>query len=128
MLYGIPASLLISGAIFPIGVIIYWVTNNLFTLAQQQWVLRKYPPPPSMTKASKPSGGAGTRSGGGSRSGGGAGKSQVQPVKAGGLFNRAKANGSQPETKPAVEPKALAPKPGAKPVNPKKGRPAKRRG
>jgi YidC/Oxa1 family membrane protein insertase len=45
MLYGIPASLLISGAIFPIGVIIYWVTNNLFTLAQQQWVLRKYPPP-----------------------------------------------------------------------------------
>ena len=45
MLYGIPASLLISGAIFPIGVIIYWVTNNLFTLGQQQWVLRKFPPP-----------------------------------------------------------------------------------
>src|SRR3954452_3736878 len=45
MLYGIPLSLLISGSLFPIGVIIYWVTNNLFTLAQQQWVLRKYPPP-----------------------------------------------------------------------------------
>src|SRR5689334_6256749 len=40
MLYGIPASLLISGALFPIGVIIYWVTNNLFTLGQQQWVLQ----------------------------------------------------------------------------------------
>src|SRR5690348_5440685 len=45
MLYGIPLSLLISGALFPIGVIIYWVTNNLFTLGQQQWVLRKFPPP-----------------------------------------------------------------------------------
>src|SRR5205085_1207110 len=46
MLYGIPLSLLISGSLFPIGVIIYWVTNNLFTLSQQQWVLRKFPPPP----------------------------------------------------------------------------------
>jgi len=46
MLYGIPVSLLVSGSLFPIGVIIYWVTNNLFTLAQQQWVLRKFPPPP----------------------------------------------------------------------------------
>lgn len=44
MLYGFPLSLLISGAIFPIGVIIYWVVQNLFSLAQQQWVLRKYPP------------------------------------------------------------------------------------
>ncbi|MER5456527.1 membrane protein insertase YidC [Micromonospora sp. NPDC002389] len=45
MLYGIPFSLLVSGLIFPIGVIIYWVTTNLFSLAQQTWVLRKYPPP-----------------------------------------------------------------------------------
>jgi YidC/Oxa1 family membrane protein insertase len=44
MLYGIPFSLLISGLIFPIGVIIYWVTTNLFTLGQQMWVLRTYPP------------------------------------------------------------------------------------
>ncbi|GAB3949775.1 hypothetical protein GCM10027614_49110 [Micromonospora vulcania] len=54
MLYGIPASLLISGAIFPIGVIIYWVTNNLFTLGQQQWVLRKFPPPVTAKKATTP--------------------------------------------------------------------------
>lgn len=44
MLYGIPASLLFSGGIFPIGVILYWVVTNLFSLGQQQWVLRKYPP------------------------------------------------------------------------------------
>ncbi|WP_341721286.1 membrane protein insertase YidC [Micromonospora sp. FIMYZ51] len=45
MLYGIPLSLLVSGLIFPIGVIIYWVITNLFSLGQQTWVLRKYPPP-----------------------------------------------------------------------------------
>jgi YidC/Oxa1 family membrane protein insertase len=44
MLYGIPVSLLLSGWYFPIGVIIYWVTQNLISLGQQQWVLRKYPP------------------------------------------------------------------------------------
>ncbi len=41
-----------------------------------------------------------------------------------------KSNGKQPEaTKPTVDGKALAPKPGAKPVNPKRagGRPAKRK-
>lgn len=116
MLYGIPASLLISGAIFPIGVIIYWVTNNLFTLGQQQWVLRKFPPPAMPGKPTKPAAGTG------------AGRGPVQPAKSGGLFGRSKANGARPETKPAIDTKALAPKPGAKPVKPKKGRPAKRQG
>src|SRR5262245_49578644 len=45
MLYGIPVSLLLSGWYFPIGVIVYWVTQNLFSLGQQYWVLHKYPPP-----------------------------------------------------------------------------------
>src|SRR5918998_4538371 len=61
MLYGIPLSLLVSGALFPIGVVIYWVTNNLFTLAQQQWVLRKFPPPPmpgGKAGSARPSGGS----------------------------------------------------------------------
>lgn len=113
MLYGIPASLLFSGAIFPIGVIIYWVVNNLFSLGQQQWVLRKYPPPPM---AKKP---------------GAAGKDA--PVRKGpppkGPAAKAKggpsSNGSA-GAEPAVDGKALAPKPGAKPVNPKKRGPAKR--
>lgn len=107
MLYGIPVSLLVSGSIFPIGVIIYWVTNNLFTLAQQQWVLRKFPPPPTAKT------GAAARTGG-------------QPAKTGGLLGGRKA---QPAAKaPAAAPKVAGPKPGAKPVNPKKSRPAKRQG
>ncbi|WP_018585516.1 membrane protein insertase YidC [Salinispora arenicola] len=120
MLYGIPASLLISGAIFPIGVIIYWVTNNMFTLAQQQWVLRKFPPPPNVTK----SGTTTTTSARGA----------AQPAKSGGLFGRGKTT-PPAATKPAA-PKVAGPKPGAKPTNPKKGqsaspkksRPAKRQG
>jgi YidC/Oxa1 family membrane protein insertase len=124
MLYGIPASLLISGSLFPIGVIIYWVTNNLFTLAQQQWVLRKFPPPPMAGKpgaagSSRPAPSAGKAVG---KTGGNAPKSPVQPGRSGGLFGKK----PQPEPeKPVVDTKALAPKPGAKPVNPKKGaRPA----
>jgi len=124
MLYGIPLSLLVSGSLFPIGVIIYWVTNNLFTLSQQQWVLRKFPPP--QMNGTKP---AATRSAGGSAAAktGSTAKnakgSPVQPARTGGLFGR-KAAEPEPQS-PVVDTKALAPKPGAKPVNPKKGaRPA----
>jgi len=87
MLYGVPVSLLFSGAIFPLGVIIYWVTTNLFSLGQQQWVLRKFPPPPTPGKAGTP---------------------------------------VAKTAEEIAEAKALAPKPGAKPVNPKKGGQAKR--
>jgi YidC/Oxa1 family membrane protein insertase len=45
MLYGIPAPLIISAVAFPLGLIIYWTTSNLFSLGQQMWVLKKYPPP-----------------------------------------------------------------------------------
>ena len=54
MLYGVPVSLLVSGLIFPIGVIVYWVTTNLFSLGQQMWVLRKYPPPAAVGTAQPP--------------------------------------------------------------------------
>jgi len=123
MLYGIPLSLLVSGSLFPIGVIIYWVTNNLFTLAQQQWVLRKFPPPKmasgkDASSSARPAGASGATS---------ATKGAQNPVRngrTGGLFGRKPA--AEPEPKnPVVDTKALAPKPGAKPVNPKKGaRPA----
>ncbi|MFY1635353.1 membrane protein insertase YidC [Solwaraspora sp. WMMB335] len=131
MLYGIPASLLISGAIFPIGVIIYWVTNNLVTLGQQQWVLRKFPPPPMPAgKTAKPvakqTGGRPPAKPGATTAGKPVpGDSKAKPA---GIFAR-KANGAQPEpAAPAPAREGLKPKPGAKPVNPKKRRPAKRPG
>ncbi|MBI1758108.1 MAG: membrane protein insertase YidC [Actinobacteria bacterium] len=78
MLYGMPASLMVSGFFFPVGVLLYWFTNNIWTLGQQFYILRR------------------------------------MPVKTPTVV----------EKKPAVDPKLLAPKPGAKPVNPKARRPA----
>jgi YidC/Oxa1 family membrane protein insertase len=79
MLYGIPATLVISAVAFPLGLIIYWTTTNIFSLGQQMWVLKKYPPPKA-AGAAEP-------------------KAPLDPEAA----------------------KALAPKVGAKPTNPKTG-------
>jgi YidC/Oxa1 family membrane protein insertase len=83
MLYGMPLSLFVSGFFFPIGVLLYWFTNNLWTLGQQFFILRKMPPPGS---------------------------------------DAAKAKAAA--DKPVTDPKTLAPKPGAKPVRNKPGKPA----
>jgi YidC/Oxa1 family membrane protein insertase len=80
LLYGMPLSLFVSGFFFPIGVLLYWFTNNLWTLGQQFFILRKLPPPGS---------------------------------------DAAKAKAAA--DKPVVDPKTLAPKPGAKPVRTKGG-------
>ena len=85
MLYGIPLTMIFSVSLFPLGLILYWTTTNLFSLGQQFWVLKKYPP---------------------------------------------LVNGKPVEPKPKkgedlelveAQRKALAPKVGAKPTNPKKG-------
>ncbi|WP_369257393.1 membrane protein insertase YidC [Geodermatophilus amargosae] len=47
LLYGMPISLFVTGFFFPIGVLLYWMTNNLWTLGQQFFILRKMPPPGS---------------------------------------------------------------------------------
>lgn len=54
MLYGIPVIMIFSAGAFPIGVVIYWTVNNLFSLAQQQYVLHKYPPPAQSPTAKPP--------------------------------------------------------------------------
>ncbi|GIE77011.1 hypothetical protein Aph02nite_29610 [Actinoplanes philippinensis] len=48
MLFGFPLSLLVSGLIFPVGVILYWTTQNLFALGQQIWLNRRYPATPAV--------------------------------------------------------------------------------
>ena len=106
MLYGIPITLLFSGSIFPIGVVIYWVTTNLFSLGQQQWVLHKYPPPNLAAN------------------GNGNGASGKVGAKAGGKDAKAGAKNGE-ESK--IDGKALAPRPGVKPVNTKKSRKRKAR-
>jgi YidC/Oxa1 family membrane protein insertase len=77
-----PLSLFVTGFFFPIGVLLYWVTNNAWTFGQQFFILRKMPPVGSDAHKAKLA-----------------------------------------ADKPVIDPKTLAPKPGAKPVRTKGGRP-----
>jgi YidC/Oxa1 family membrane protein insertase len=160
MLYGIPITLLLSGWYFPIGVIIYWVVQNLFSLGQQFWVLHKYPPP-AMAGAT-PAGRVGRNGATGKTTVKGTGKTTgaapgARPAKAGatsgkaatdgksaadskstngkstgdakppaekqrsGLLGRKRESAPTAPVTPPIDGKALAPKPGAKPLNRKKG-------
>jgi YidC/Oxa1 family membrane protein insertase len=117
MLYGIPVSLLISGFAFPIGVVLYWTTTNLFSLGQQFWVLHKYPPPPMASKAGTPGKSTpGKATPARTPANAKAAVGRTGPMRA--LLGGAKKDAVEPA--PAVDGKALAPKPGAKPVNPKR--------
>jgi YidC/Oxa1 family membrane protein insertase len=120
MLYGIPLSLLVSGGLFPIGVVIYWTTTNLFSLGQQHWVLRKYPPPPMATKTGTATKTAtlAKKTGTTAKAGTTGGVASLADT----ILGRKPKAAPAPTTNgaPKVDGKALAPKPGAKPVNPKK--------
>jgi YidC/Oxa1 family membrane protein insertase len=47
MLYAFPVIFAISGVNFPIGVLIYWSTTNLWTWGQQYYVIKRNPTPGS---------------------------------------------------------------------------------
>ena len=47
MLYLFPIMFAVSGVFFPIGVLIYWFTTNLWTMLQQFYVIRRMPAPGS---------------------------------------------------------------------------------
>ena len=44
LLYVLPLSFAISGAIFPIGVLLYWLTTNIWSMGQQAYVIKRMPP------------------------------------------------------------------------------------
>jgi YidC/Oxa1 family membrane protein insertase len=45
LLYVFPVVFAVGGINFPIGVLIYWFTTNLWTMGQQFWVIRNNPQP-----------------------------------------------------------------------------------
>ena len=47
MLFIIPLGMIFSGVFFPLGVVIYWFTSNLWTMVQQFLVIRNMPTPGS---------------------------------------------------------------------------------
>ncbi|HEX8304440.1 MAG TPA: membrane protein insertase YidC [Jatrophihabitans sp.] len=54
MLVGIPVSVLGSGFFFPLGVLLYWFTSNLWTLGQQYYIFRYHPHTPPVAAVSAP--------------------------------------------------------------------------
>ena len=55
MLYGSPIMLAVFGLRFPIAVLVYWLTTNTWSMAQQVFILRKMPPVLAGTTASSAS-------------------------------------------------------------------------
>ncbi len=45
LLYVLPLSFAVSGVFFPIGVLLYWLTTNIWSMGQQAWVIKRMPPP-----------------------------------------------------------------------------------
>ena len=45
MMYVFPVMFAVGGLNFPIGVLIYWFTTNVWTMGQQFWVIRNNPQP-----------------------------------------------------------------------------------
>jgi YidC/Oxa1 family membrane protein insertase len=52
MLYVIPLGVLASGLLFnfPLGVLLYWFTSNIWTLGQQAYIIKFHPPKEEATK------------------------------------------------------------------------------
>ncbi len=44
LLYVLPLSFAVSGAFFPIGVLLYWLTTNVWSMGQQHYVIKRMPP------------------------------------------------------------------------------------
>jgi YidC/Oxa1 family membrane protein insertase len=53
LLYVLPVVFAVGGVAFPIGVLIYWTTSNLWTMSQQFYVIRNNPAPGTPAEKAK---------------------------------------------------------------------------
>lgn len=74
LLFIFPAMFLVWGFAFPMGLIVYWTTSNLWTMGQQFWVLHRIPHQPVPDKS-------GNKSGTAAKSGSGTGKTGASTAK-----------------------------------------------
>ena len=68
LLYVLPVVFAVGGIAFPIGVLLYWTTSNLWTMGQQFYVIRNNPAPGTAAAKAKAGAGRRRRSGTASRS------------------------------------------------------------
>ena len=59
MLYVLPLSFAVFGFSFPIGVLLYWLTTNIWSMGQQRYVIARMPPPNTGSPISAPKGSSG---------------------------------------------------------------------
>jgi YidC/Oxa1 family membrane protein insertase len=113
MMWIIPLGVLASGLLFnfPLGVLLYWFTSNLWTLAQQGYIIRYHPP---TEEPVKPAGELGKAL---------APKPGQRPVR------MSKTVGAEPAEPEVAEPQARSttPRPGQKPSRPAGKRPPAKR-
>jgi YidC/Oxa1 family membrane protein insertase len=55
LLYVLPLSFAVFGFSFPIGVLLYWLTTNIWSMGQQYWVIKRMPPITPGATPAKPS-------------------------------------------------------------------------
>jgi YidC/Oxa1 family membrane protein insertase len=124
LLYVFPVIFAVSGVNFPIGVLIYWLTTNLWTMGQQFYVIRRMPAPGSPAEMAlaerrkrrgggEPEAGPGTPTDGGDGMSPAAGGQRQQPKRQPKSKRTPPASGasSTPVDARAAEPEP--PKPGA---------------
>ena len=75
LLYVLPVAFAAGGVAFPIGVLVYWTTTNVWTMGQQFYVIRRNPAPGHAgvrrEGRARPGEGPHDRAGAGARRGGG---------------------------------------------------------
>jgi YidC/Oxa1 family membrane protein insertase len=124
LLYVLPLVFAVGGIAFPIGVLLYWTTSNLWTMGQQFYVIRNNPAPGTPAAQAKAERDAKK---GKAPSGAAAGTVQGEVVADGSDSTEASAPTTPVRQQPKKQPRSqrtsggsTAPKP-AKPGNPGKG-------
>ena len=119
LLYVLPVVFAVGGIAFPIGVLFYWTTSNLWTMGQQFYVIRNNPAPGTDAEKAKierdrrKAERHGHAPAGGAASGAGATDTVQAPVE-----ERRPAQRQQPKKQTRQQRRAAAAKPTTKPVNP----------
>src|SRR5690606_11342221 len=101
---------------FPLGVLMYWVTTNSWTLAQQHYIFKRYPPPNAAGEGS-----AATAKSGGAKAGAKAAGSKNGQSPSGGKAKLKKDGEAVSGT--AAKPKVVRNQPTRKPRSKRSGTP-----
>jgi YidC/Oxa1 family membrane protein insertase len=99
---------------FPLGVLMYWVTSNSWTLAQQHYIYKKYPPPSTDGDTTTSTAKAGTKAGGAKTGGTAKAGAKTAGSKAAAAKNGQSPSGTRGKARLKKEPEP-APEPEEKP-------------